>query len=1409
MSAFGFGGTNFHAVLEEYVPGRGLGNGHKAVAVGADLGHETVAVAEDGGGREQDAGSAEELPQPPVDSLAPLVTATATKQPPRGVLVLGAGDRAGLALSLRRIAAEATEGRAPGWRVPQSADLAAPERLAIDYGDHAELADRAARALHALDRDEPQAWRMLRGRGIFRGRGAPGKVAFLYTGQGSQYVNMLAALRRTEPVVAATFDEADAVMGPLLGRPLTDFIFVDPADTERVAAAERDLRRTEITQPAVLAVDLALTRLLAEFGITPDLVMGHSLGEYGALVAAGSLTFAGALEAVSARGQEMANLTIDDTGLMVAVSAPLEAVEKIVASIDGNVVVANVNSTTQAVLGGATEPVLAAERACEAQGFSTTRLQVSHAFHTSIVAPASEPLRRTLQRIELRPPRLPVISNVTGDFYPSGEVAVPEMLDLLARQVASPVQFVKGLRHLYEEGARVFVEVGPKWALRGFASDVLGDEAAVNLATNHPKAGDVVSFNQALCGLYAAGLGFAGASEDLRLPTTTTERSVAATPAHNETRPRSATDARTPDLPEQTYAEMGRLLADFLDKSRALYEAGSGSPPAAAAGTAPVVITGAALGTPGTPRVFDDTNLARLLNGEQFIDVIPTRLRGEILDRHITRLVKSDQGGSFETIDSPADVLKLAARSGAFEIDEDFGVDRDRALSFGRTTQLAIGAGFDALRDAGIPLVMRYRTTHLGTKLPERWGLPDDMRDDTGVIFASAFPGLEELAVEAQAFAADHARQEELAELEAIRARVEGLNDTGTALAEIDRRIHDLRKALADTPYRFDRRFLFRVLSMGHSQFADLIGARGPNTQVNSACASTTQAVSVAEDWIRAGRCRRVVIVAADDVTSDGLLGWIGAGFLASGAAATDEDVTQSALPFDRRRHGMILGMGAAAMVVEATDVVHERGLRPICEVLSTVTANSAFHGTRLDVDHIGDVMETLVAAAEMRAGIDRRMMAGETVFVSHETYTPARGGSASAEISALRRVFGTDADRIVIANTKGFTGHPMGVGLEDVVAVKALETGIVPPLANFKEADPELGPLNLSTGGAYPVQFALRLAAGFGSQVSMMLLRWTPMPDGCHRSPDELGYRYRIEDQDRFDDWLRRISGDATARLEVSQRRLRIAQAQPAEATPTVVATPSPGLAEAPARALAPVPLSEPAAPTTATTSPAGSAVDTARVVAEPDVPADSSPSADAAAERIVALVAEQTGYPAEMLAMDLDLEADLGIDTVKQAELFATIRQEYGIERDDTLKLRDYPTLNHVLRFVQERSPQPLPGSAGPAVGSAPPAVRASTPSAPVAAEPDRPGGLVAVGGRRGRAHRGPGGRTDRLPGRDAGHGPRPRSRPRHRHRQASGAVRDHPPGVRDRARRHAEAAGLSHLEPRAALRPRTLAT
>ena len=134
-------------------------------------------------------------------------------------------------------------------------------------------------------------------------------------------------------------------------------------------------------------------------------------------------------------------------------------------------------------------------------------LPVSHAFHTEIVAPASEPLRTTLRRLDIAPPRIPVVANVDGELYPDGPDAVDRIIDILGRQVASPVQFVAGLRPLWAQGARVFVETGPKRALQGFASDVLGDDDALNLHTNHPKSGDLPSFNIALCGLYAAGYG--------------------------------------------------------------------------------------------------------------------------------------------------------------------------------------------------------------------------------------------------------------------------------------------------------------------------------------------------------------------------------------------------------------------------------------------------------------------------------------------------------------------------------------------------------------------------------------------------------------------------------------------------------------------------------------------------------------------------------------------------------------------------------------------------------------------------------------------------------------------------------------------------------------------------------------
>ena len=182
---------------------------------------------------------------------------------------------------------------------------------------------RLEKSISALENENPATWKALQAHGIYHGTGKPGKVAFLFPGQGAQYVNMLLDLRDTEPVVRDTFDEADKILTPILGKPLTSFIYTNGSE-EELKEAELQLKDTTITQPAMLTADVAVLRVLYKYGVEPDFVVGHSLGEYAALVAAGVLTFAEALEVVSARGREMSRIKVDDPGGMAAVSAPLD-----------------------------------------------------------------------------------------------------------------------------------------------------------------------------------------------------------------------------------------------------------------------------------------------------------------------------------------------------------------------------------------------------------------------------------------------------------------------------------------------------------------------------------------------------------------------------------------------------------------------------------------------------------------------------------------------------------------------------------------------------------------------------------------------------------------------------------------------------------------------------------------------------------------------------------------------------------------------------------------------------------------------------------------------------------------------------------------------------------------------------
>ena len=544
VSSFGFGGTNFHMVLEEHVPG--MLTSEQTIFASAEIIPGTPQLKSS----QATISAATAQPTPRIQStIATDVRVSTAPVPYQGLLFIGAKNTEGLKQVLETRLAQVRKGSLPARECPSSAQVGMSQRLVIDYLNSDELLKRGEKALKALEADTSTNWQAYTAQGIYRGHGVPGKVVFMFPGQGSQYINMMKDLVSIEPVVAEVFKEADQAMEPILGKPLTSFIFCE-GDEAAVTQAEIALRNTEITQPAMLTANIAIYRLMGKFGFRPDFVIGHSLGEYAALVAAGALSFAEALQVVSARGREMTKVSWEDNGCMAAVSAPLQEVEKLLKTVEGYVVIANINSPVQSVIGGDTKAVESAIATFLAAGFQAVKIPVSHGFHTRIVAPSSQPLRAEIAKKNIQSPRLPVIANVTGEIYPSGR---EEILDMLAAQVASPVQFVKSMQTLYAQGARVFVEIGPKRVLSLLAIDNLKDKGDVTvLATNHPRKGGVASFNEALCGLYAAGVNGEYSSNDKEANTPAVQvESVQTIPSdrisHSENLPINTSQGSTKD----------------------------------------------------------------------------------------------------------------------------------------------------------------------------------------------------------------------------------------------------------------------------------------------------------------------------------------------------------------------------------------------------------------------------------------------------------------------------------------------------------------------------------------------------------------------------------------------------------------------------------------------------------------------------------------------------------------------------------------------------------------------------------------------------------------------------------------------------------------------------------------------
>jgi [acyl-carrier-protein] S-malonyltransferase len=300
-------------------------------------------------------------------------------------------------------------------------------------------------------------------------------IAFVFPGQGAQKVGMGKALADAFPICRETFEEADTA----LGEPLSRLCFEGPEDR---------LLLTENTQPAILAVSVAAARLVESQGIHAAFAAGHSLGEYSAYVAAGTLSFADALRTVRRRGQFMQEAVPLGEGAMAAVlgldaDALSTACASAARALSGRVVApANLNAPGQIVIAGHADAVARAGELAKAAGAKRViALAVSAPFHCVLMKPAQERLAPLLRALAVQEPRIPIVANV--DAQPRRTAA--EAIDGLIQQVSSPVRWEDVVRRLTAEGVKTFVELGPGTVLSGLIKKI--DRSVTSLSVEDPS----------------------------------------------------------------------------------------------------------------------------------------------------------------------------------------------------------------------------------------------------------------------------------------------------------------------------------------------------------------------------------------------------------------------------------------------------------------------------------------------------------------------------------------------------------------------------------------------------------------------------------------------------------------------------------------------------------------------------------------------------------------------------------------------------------------------------------------------------------------------------------------------------------------------------------------------------------
>lgn len=449
VSAFGFGGTNFHAVLEEY---RG--------------------------------------------EYRPWLRSASAHRWPVELLLWSGADLEAVRADLARVREQLTgqEGGALGglaaalaarWRAGQ-------ETIAMVARNTEDLRAKLGATLASLEggaRDLPA--------GVYRGSmgaaSSPGRVAALFPGQGSQYPGMARELGLYFPICSETLQEAEEFLKDDFEQrfgadhTLSRFLFPRACyDETAKRTAIATLTQTDVAQPALGAVEVAWLRLLQSLGLRPELLAGHSYGEFVAHHAAGAIDFASLLALSAARGRFMVDAAKSsgaELGTMAAVHASREQVEAAVAGIDG-VIVANHNAPQQSVVSGTQEAVRALVTKLTKTGINAAELPVAAAFHSPLVMPAKRLLAERIATTPWQPATTPVYSNTTAGPH---AVEVDATKRLMADHLVRPVEFVAQIQRMYEDGARIFVELGPKSVLSRLVGRILEGRPHLALAVDQPR----------------------------------------------------------------------------------------------------------------------------------------------------------------------------------------------------------------------------------------------------------------------------------------------------------------------------------------------------------------------------------------------------------------------------------------------------------------------------------------------------------------------------------------------------------------------------------------------------------------------------------------------------------------------------------------------------------------------------------------------------------------------------------------------------------------------------------------------------------------------------------------------------------------------------------------------------------